>query len=342
MASIDVAVPCYQYGRFLRECVTSVLNQGISDIRVLIIDNASTDNSLEVARQLAAEDSRVQVVAHPTNLGLHASFNEGIDWASADYFVLLCADDLLAPGCLARAVAFMEQHPDVNLTFGRELTFGPGDPIPAADITRQPHWRILPGRELLERLCRTGRPDADIFIIGNTTVVVRTVAQKQAGHHRPELPHSSDLELWLRFACRGAAAQTDVVQGFRRLHTASRSASSIRSVHMWNLVYEAAFESFFANDGAQLPEAKRLRRMARHALGERAYWGCLANLLRGHLALSFDLLKFAISRCPLTIVVPPVGYLFRRQDTLRHFIRLVQESARRMAFRLAKTESAGD
>ena len=48
------------------------------------IDNASTDNSLEIARQLSAEDDRVQVVTHPRNLGHIASFNEGIDWAGSE------------------------------------------------------------------------------------------------------------------------------------------------------------------------------------------------------------------------------------------------------------------
>ena len=64
MASVDVVIPCYQYGRFLRDAVTSVLSQGISQLRVLVIDNASTDNSLEVATQLALEDRRVEVIAH--------------------------------------------------------------------------------------------------------------------------------------------------------------------------------------------------------------------------------------------------------------------------------------
>src|SRR5262245_3553031 len=106
MSSVDVVIPCYQYGRFLRECVSSVLTQGVSHIRVLIIDNASTDGSAEIARQLAAEDSRIEVAAHSHNVGPTASYNEGIDWASAEYFVLLDADDLLAPGCLARALPF--------------------------------------------------------------------------------------------------------------------------------------------------------------------------------------------------------------------------------------------
>ena len=110
-SSVDVVIPCYQYGRFLRDCVTSVLTQGIQNLRVLIIDNASTDDSVEVAQQLAGEDRRVEVVAHRRNLGPHASFNEGIDWAKSHYFMILCADDLLAPSCLPRAVSIMEQHP---------------------------------------------------------------------------------------------------------------------------------------------------------------------------------------------------------------------------------------
>jgi glycosyltransferase involved in cell wall biosynthesis len=62
MAIVDVAVPCYQYGRYLSDCVNSILRQDLSDIRIVIIDNASTDNSLDVARRLASEDPRVEVI----------------------------------------------------------------------------------------------------------------------------------------------------------------------------------------------------------------------------------------------------------------------------------------
>jgi glycosyltransferase involved in cell wall biosynthesis len=86
-ASVGVAIPRYQYGRFLRDCVASALTQGIRDLRVLIVGNASTDDSVEVAQQLVAEDRRVEVVVRRRNLGHHASFNEAIDWASSKYFV---------------------------------------------------------------------------------------------------------------------------------------------------------------------------------------------------------------------------------------------------------------
>jgi glycosyltransferase involved in cell wall biosynthesis len=74
------------------------LTQGIDDLRVLIVDNASADDSVEVARGLAEQDSRIEIVARKTNLGPHASWNDGIDWARSDYLLILCADDLLAPG----------------------------------------------------------------------------------------------------------------------------------------------------------------------------------------------------------------------------------------------------
>jgi glycosyltransferase involved in cell wall biosynthesis len=329
MSSVDVVVPCYEYGRFLRESVTSVLQQGIPDVRVLIIDNASTDNTLEVARELAAQDRRVEVVSRQTNLGHLASFNEGIDWARADYFMVLCADDLLAPGCFHRAISVMEEYPRVNLTFGRELIITPDTSDPSINpLDLSSGWRVMDGAVVLKRLCGTGRPDASRFMIAGTTALVRTSAQKRVGHYRSHLPHTADLEIWLRFACLGAAAETDAIQGIRRVHPLNRSAS-LYDVHMWDLHWEAAFESFFRNEGALLPDAKDLRRMARHSLGERAYWGFVSNLLRGDFPLSFNLLKFAFARCPTTMVVPPVGYLFRHGDSLSRISKLISELAGR-------------
>ena len=101
LARIDVFIPCYNYGRFLYQCVNSVLGQAGVDVRVLVIDDASSDNTAEVAAALAREDPRVTVIRHSTNKGHIDTYNEGIEWASADYMLLLSADDYLLPGALA-------------------------------------------------------------------------------------------------------------------------------------------------------------------------------------------------------------------------------------------------
>jgi len=104
VSSVDVFVPCYRYGHFLRECVESVLSQTDVSVGVLIIDDASPDNTAEVATALVNEDPRVSFIRHAENKGHIATYNEGIEWASADYMLLLSADDYLLPGALSRAV----------------------------------------------------------------------------------------------------------------------------------------------------------------------------------------------------------------------------------------------
>lgn len=311
LPSVDVVVPSYQYGRYLRGCVQSVLRQDVAPLRVLVVDNASADDSLDVARQLAAEDPRVEVVAHRTNLGPHASFNEGVDWAAADYFLILCVDDLLAPGALARATAAMEAHPNVHLTYGGVLHTTSTDPNPpVVDPTPEPaRWRVMPGRKLLETFCRTGRNH-----VHGPTAVVRTSVQKAVGHYRPELRQTDDMEVWMRFARLGDVAETDAVQAIGRVHPQSQSAAS-RDVLEWDREFLAAFETFFAHDGASLADADWLLNLARRSLSERAYWGAMAQFFRREPRLGWGLLKFALSHCPDMAVAPPLGHLLRRQDS---------------------------
>lgn len=305
MASVDVAIPSYNYGRYLRDCVKSVLSQHVEGLRVLVIDNASQDDSVEIAQQLAATDSRVEVLARPRNLGPHASFNAAIDWARADYFLILCADDLVAPGSLWRAVEVMERHPGVAISYGRSK----GSLAAAATSSAATSWRIFPGRTLLERFCSTG-----ICHISGCTALVRTSVQKAVGYYRPSLPHTDDFEMWLRFCLAGDVAETDAVQGVLRQHGANQSAFVARD-HLRDIVHcEDAFESFFAHEGAGLPDARRLRRLSRRGLGQRAYWSGLSHLARGDRTIGLGLLARAARLTPASFVVPPLGYLWRRGD----------------------------
>ena len=88
------------------------------DVDVLIVDDASPDDSAAVAYRLADEDPRVSVLVHPTNMGHIATYNDGLARAKGDYVVLLSADDAITPGSLARSTALMEAHPSVGFVYG--------------------------------------------------------------------------------------------------------------------------------------------------------------------------------------------------------------------------------
>jgi glycosyltransferase involved in cell wall biosynthesis len=322
MASVDIAIPCYQYGRYLRQCVESVLAQGVPDVRVRIIDNASTDDSVAIARQLAREDARIEVVARSANLGPHASFNEGVDWATADYFMVLCADDMLTPGALSRAVSVMEQHPNVAFAYGTDVHLGDNAPLPVIETdAAEPPWLLSAGREFIEDRCRN--PER---YIAHGMVLVRTSAQKRAGHYRPQLPHADDFEMLLRLACLGGVAFTPAAQGIKRMHAANRTSDYLAERTRALVELLAALQSFFANEGRSLPDAERLLRLGRRGIAERAYWCGVKDLASGHRS-GIELLRLAFRLSPATAVVPPVRYFLRLDKPFSYVGRVLAEMA---------------
>ena len=239
MSSVDVIVPCYKYGNYLKECVQSVLQQSQVDVRVLIIDDASPDNTYDIASSLAASDQRVSVVRHLQNRGHIETFNEGLDWASGDYVLLLSADDYLLPHCLASSVSVMNEHSDVAFTYGRAVVLTPTDsrhPISHS----QGEYFIEDGRDFIKR---SGGQN----LVPTPTAVVRTAIQKRVGGYRKELPHSGDMEMWLRLAVQGAVGRIDAFQAVYRLHSANMSLAYYCDGGFGDLVQKkAAIDSFFA------------------------------------------------------------------------------------------------
>src|SRR4051794_18545698 len=157
MSSVSVVIPCYKYGRFLEEAVSSVLDdQPGVEVRVLIIDDASPDDSAETALKIAARDARVEVVVHKRNQGHIATYNEGLlGWADGDYCVLMSADDRLTPGALGRATALLDAHPGAAFAYGYPLWFWEGRPVPQARTTPR-GWSVWPGLWWIERRLRQG------------------------------------------------------------------------------------------------------------------------------------------------------------------------------------------
>ena len=272
MSSVSVVIPCYKYGHFLADCVSSVLDEqdGV-DVRVLIIDDASPDDSAEAAHKLAASDSRIEVLVHETNKGHIATYNEGLlEWADGDYVALLSADDRLVPGALVRAARLLDAHPEAGFAYGRPLRFQHGGPLPKAR-TQSTGSVVYPGPWWLERRFREGTG-----CITSPEVVVRTDLQKKVGGYDPALPHAGDIEMWMRLA---AHADVGYVRGadqaFYRVHGKNMSTVDFGGQLDDLRQRLVAFDSVLAKCGDRLPHADRLAdqvhtRLARFAL-RRAY-----------------------------------------------------------------------
>ena len=102
MPLVTVVVPAFNAESSLAQTIASVQAQSLEDIEILIIDDASTDATLTLARHLAESDPRVKVIAARRNLGPAGARNLGLEAASGDWIALLDADDAFEPGRLAR------------------------------------------------------------------------------------------------------------------------------------------------------------------------------------------------------------------------------------------------
>jgi hypothetical protein len=267
VSSVDVVIPCYRYGAVLPTAVRSVLDQPGVDVRVLVIDDASGDGSADVARKLAAQDSRVEVWEHEANKGHIATYNEGLlGWASADYCALLSADDALTPGALKRAADLMDAHPEVGFVYGRPLHWDGSTPLPSARTESQ-GWTIHKGRSWLRRRFEVGDG-----CITSPEVVVRTSLQQQIGGYDPALPHTGDIEMWMRFALHADVGYLrGVDQAYYRVHGNNMSVSYYSASGVGDLRQRlVAYTALLERASGQFPEGKALETGLRRVLAKDA------------------------------------------------------------------------
>lgn len=113
LPKVTVLMPVYNGVPYISWAIRSVLGQTFTDFEFLIIDDGSTDASVEVIK--AFEDSRIRLNLNGANLGLVASLNKGLDLARGEFIARMDADDISRPDRLARQVCFMDANPSVGV-----------------------------------------------------------------------------------------------------------------------------------------------------------------------------------------------------------------------------------
>jgi glycosyltransferase involved in cell wall biosynthesis len=259
------------------------------DVRVLILDDCSPDNTAEVGRQLAALDPRVEFRRHTANQGHITTYNEGIDWASGDLFLLLSADDYLVPGALARASQLFDLHPDMSFVFGNAI-------LRLDDGTQkalEPFGKNFPTETAVVRCLDFVKAMKGQNIVPTPTAVVRTSAQKQVGGYCHALPHAGDMAMWLRLAAEGPAGFVNATQAVYRMHAQnmSRSYSAARLPDVEQR--RQAIEHFLEHSSTKLPSPAPFKRILFQSLGRSAAYEASEALNEGDLVTSRRLSELA-------------------------------------------------
>ena len=290
---VDVIVPCYNYGRYLTECVESVLHQAGVRVRVLIIDDASSDNTHEVGTYLASQDARVLYRRHATNQGHIETFNEGIHWASSEYQLLLSADDALMPHALSTAVSILSTDRGAGFVYGQAI-IGPSFTPSIRDASdRSLDYCTVSSRQFLDYCCTNV-----LNPVPTPAAIIRTDLQKLVGGYRRDLPHTGDLELWMRLAARGRVAISKSVFAFYRRHESNmtylRQYPGVGDL----IEYSKAFASVLNTQANRIENLEELRTIAESSVAWKAFWSGAIEFERGNLAVSEKCLSLAQTLYP--------------------------------------------
>jgi hypothetical protein len=248
--TVTVAVPVRNYGSLLAQAVRSALTQTRRDLEVLVVDNASTDHTPEVARDLREADERVRYVRNSEDLGYVGSVNRAIAEARGEYLALLAADDLYTrPDFLELALAGLAERPGAAVWCAAHAE---------VDLEGRPLRDVLPDREALDL---SGRDQIRRFFglrtIWPGTTLVPTILARESGGMDPAYSRAGDLGFFLELCLRGDVRYEPVVVAARRMHPASLCGSStladVRGRHL-QAIDEFARRHLVGEAGAELTE----------------------------------------------------------------------------------------
>ena len=209
---ISVIMPVYNAEPYLEEALESILAQTFGDFELILIDDGSTDGSVEILNRYAAVQERIRLIRRP-NTGLTKALNECLRLARGEFVARMDADDVCTPDRFEKQVAFMRANPETVLLGGAyDLVDAEGRHLrrvsqPLDDAS-------------LQRICLSG-----LTPICHPLAMMRRGAVLKAGGYDETFLVAQDLDLWLRLGEIGKLANIPTSVLRFRLHESSVSES---------------------------------------------------------------------------------------------------------------------
>ena len=203
MPQISVIIPCFNSGKYLRECLDSVLSQTSQDFEVIVVDDGSTDDTPSIIKSYG---SRVRLIRQD-NKGPSSARNAGIKIAQGNYIAFQDADDVWLPRKLELQYRFLQENPPYLWVYSDMSTFNDKQVL-------QESWfsdRSTHEGKVLEKLINSN-------FIPTITVLIKKQLLLEVGGFDEKLRSCEDKELWLRLSLQYPLGRLNQVLAKRRFH----------------------------------------------------------------------------------------------------------------------------
>jgi len=313
MPWVSVICTAYNHASYIREALQSVVSQDYPNVQLIVIDNASTDDTARQITDFMAQYPAIQFLRNPQNLGLNRAFNQGLAQAGGRYIIDLSADDVLLPGRIRKQVALFEE-----LAGPYAVVFSNAAYIDTSGVQLRTHYAVDErGR------ARVSVPSGHVFrnvlesyFICTPTMMMRRDVLLELGGYDESLAYE-DFDFWVRSSRQYHYAYLDEVLTLKRIVPHSLSAQVVLPhnalLQSSLMVCQKAYHACLTSDEYQTL-AGRIRRFIRKAYYTRQYdlarqFGALLTRIEQPGALTVFFL--VLSRLHL-----PVNGLYRRYTAI--------------------------
>lgn len=187
---VSVIAVCFNHERFVKEALESVVHQTYREIELIVVDDASTDRSVDIIRAFIAEHPGVVFIQQPANKGNCAAFNAGLARAHGEFIIDLATDDVLLPERIEAGVrAFQQKDESWGVQFSDAVLIDESGKATGYHSDRFPHDTVPEGYIFRELVAR--------YFICSPTMMVRSTVMKQLNGYDESLAYE-DFDFWIR------------------------------------------------------------------------------------------------------------------------------------------------
>lgn len=179
--TVSVIIPTFNRGWVIKEAIDSVLNQTFGSFELIVVDDGSTDNTLDI---LAEYKDRITLIKQ-RNRGVSAARNRGVDSASSKFIAFLDSDDLWLPQKLKRQIEFFDSNPEALICQTEETWIRDG-------------VRVNPGKRHRKVSGMIFEPSLQLCLVSPSAVMIKRSLFEEVGLFDESLPACEDYDMWLR------------------------------------------------------------------------------------------------------------------------------------------------
>ena len=261
LPTISVVMPNYNHAHYISEALEAILSQSLLPLEVIVIDDASTDNSIEVIEAISKKSPIIRLIRNEVNRGIIHNINKGLAYVAGDYVCFQSADDKVLPTFFEKSIRLLKEYPDAGLCSTRTLCID----------AQGRNMRVLPMPMISNKACYIP-PEKAIamlhshgsWIQGNTTTL-RRCALVESGGYVPELHSFCDGFVQLVMAAKyGACYIPEPLTAWRQLENsysgtiANNPELSLQYVHHAKRLMQTTYSDLFLPDFVDRWEKREL------------------------------------------------------------------------------------